>query len=187
MEEEEIVRLIKEEPEEGIAAAMQAYGARVRSMAERVLGASRQEDVEECVADIFVRVWQGIDTYCPQKAGLAFWILGIARHVAIDRLRRIAGKETWPLPDFKETERLGVTPDFSEEVARRENVRIIREAVHGMKQPDRSIFLLRYFYFLTVKEIADRLGMTDKQVENRLRRGRNRLKTVLTKKGVILE
>lgn len=187
MKEEEIIRLLREKPEDGVSAAMEAYGARVRGMVGRVLGAGQREEIEECVADIFVKVWQDIGSYCPEKGSLAFWILGIARHTAIDRLRRIAGKKTVPLPDVWEAESLGIVPDFSDEVARRENARIIREEVHAMKQPDRNIFLLRYFYFLPVREIADRLGLTHKQVENRLRRGRDRLKKGLARKGVVLE
>lgn len=187
MREEEIVRLLQDRPEEGMAAAMECYGPRVKWMVRRILGDGRKEDIEECVSDVFVKVWQESAAYSMEKGSLLSWIYGIARHTAIDRLRRLAGKDTLPLADFQEQERLGVTPDFSDSVAQRENRAVIREAVHEMKQPDRNIFLLRYFYFLPVKEIAQRLGLTEKQVENRLRRGRERLKKRLTERGVILE
>lgn len=186
MREEEIVRLLLTQPDAGMTAAMESYGQKVKWMVGRILGAGRKEDIEECVSDVFVKVWQEISAYSQERGSLLSWIYGIARHTAIDRLRKISGKDTVPLPDFLEEEGLGVTPDFSDSVAQRENAAVIREAVHGMKQPDRNIFLLRYFYFLTVKEIAERLGLTEKQVENRLRRGREKLKRELTERGVIL-
>lgn len=187
MRDEDIVRLLQRQPEQGMAAAMESYGQKVKWMVSRILGADRKEDIEECVSDIFVKVWQEAAGFDPEKGSLLSWIYGITRHTAIDRLRRIAGKDSLPLSDFQEGESLGVTPDFSDSVAQKENMAVLREAVHGMKQPDRNIFLLRYYYFFPVKEIAEKLGLTQKQVENRLRRGRQRLKKELTERGVILE
>lgn len=187
MREEEIVRLLLHQPEKGTAAAMEQYGQKVKWMVCQVLRNVRPEDVEECVADVFVKLWQDIPAFDEKKGSLTAWIYGVARHTAIDRLRRLTGKETVPLSDFEEKEGLGVSPDFSDETVKKENAAVIREAVHGMKQPDRNIFLLRYFYFLTVREIAQRLDLTEKQVENRLRRGRARLRKELTERGVILE
>lgn len=187
MKEEEIVSLLLHQPEQGVSAAMEQYGGKVKWMVCQVLRDVRPEEVEECVADVFVKLWHNISSYEEKKGSLAAWIYGVARYTAIDRLRRLKGMETVPLADFEEWESLGVQPDFSEEVARKENAAVIRLAVHGMKQPDRNIFLLRYFYFLPVKEISQRLGMTEKQVENRLRRGRRKLKKELTERGVILE
>lgn len=186
MREEEIIRLLIKEPEKGIAAAMEEYGQMVKRMVNRVLFDAGPEETEECTADIFVKLWQDISSFDGEKGNLSAWICGIARHTAIDRLRKRKGEKAVPIADFKDEERLGVAPDFSDEVVRRENAAVIRAAVHGMKQPDRNIFLLRYFYFLPVKEIARQLDMTEKQVENRLRRGRKKLKAELTKKGVIL-
>lgn len=187
MREEEIVRLLQSRQEGAVAAAMEHYGQRVERMVGNILGADRKEDIEECVSDVFMKVWQDAAGYDPEKGSLLSWIYAIARHTAIDRLRRLKGKDAMPLQDFAERECLGITPDFSDSVAQRENAAVIREAVHRMGQPDRNIFLLRYFYFLPVKEIAQQLGMSGKQVENRLRRGRQRLKKELTERGVILE
>lgn len=186
MKEEEIVKLLLERPDEGMAAAMESYGEKVRWMTGNILGRNRAEDIEECVSDIFVKLWKSIGDYDSRRGSLLAWIYGIARHTAIDRLRQLSGREQLLTSEEEAGESLGVTPDFLEQVAQRENARLIRQTVHAMKQPDRNIFLLRYFYFLPVKEIAGKLGLTEKQVENRLRRGRQRLKKELTERGVIL-
>lgn len=187
MRDEEIVRLLKRRQEEGMTALIEAYGHNVEWMAGKILGACHREDVEECVSDIYMKVWQEIEAYREEKGSLLLWIYGIARHTAIDRWRKIAGKQTVPLADFGPQEKLGIQPDFTNEISGKENARVIREAVHAMKAPDRHIFLMRYFYFLPVREIAARLGLSDKQVENRLRRGRKRLRKELMQKGVMPE
>lgn len=187
MRDDEIIRLLCERPEEGMQAVMETYGRNVEWMVLQVLGRQRRQDAEECVSDVYVKLWQNADDFEEKKGSLLTWIYSIARNTAIDRLRRIAGRDTVPWPEYDGTETLGVVPDFSDEMVRKENAALIRETVHAMKQPDRTIFLLRYYYFLTVKEIADRLQMTPKQVENRLLRGRKKLKETLMKKGVALE
>lgn len=181
----EIVRLLKKRREEGMTALMEVYGRNVEWMTGKILGAWHREDIEECVSDIYMKIWQEIGTYEEEKGSLLAWIYGIGRHTAIDRWRKLAGEKTVPLADFGPQEALGIEPDFTDELAKRANARVIRETVHDMKAPDRHIFLMRYFYFMPVREIASRLGLSDKQVENRLRRGRKRLRKVLMQKGVM--
>ena len=62
----------------------------------------------------------------------------------------------------------------------------VRQAVEELPPPDREIFLLRYYLYQPVKEIARRLGMTPKAVEHRLDRGRRRLREKLMERGVDL-
>ena len=51
--------------------------------------------------------------------------------------------------------------------------------------PDREIFLLRYWMELRVNRIGEILGLTEKQVENRLYRGRRALRKTLEERGII--
>ena len=53
-----------------------------------------------------------------------------------------------------------------------------------MKEPDRTIFLLRYFYFFKVKEIAERLELPPKKVENILSRRKKDLEEILLEGGI---
>ena len=56
-----------------------------------------------------------------------------------------------------------------------------------MREPDRTIFLLRYFYFFKVKDIAERLSLTPKKVENILSRRKQDLETFLREGGLDYE
>lgn len=70
-------------------------------------------------------------------------------------------------------------------VLRREQARLVREAVLGMSQPDREIFLRYYYYLQTSAQIAREMGMEDSTVRVRLMRGRNTLKKTLWKEDVL--
>lgn len=56
-----------------------------------------------------------------------------------------------------------------------------------MEEPDKSIFILRYFYFEKIKDISSRLGLSPKKVENCLYRQKDKLKKALIEGGIIYE
>ena len=55
-----------------------------------------------------------------------------------------------------------------------------------LPQPDREIFIYRYYFKLKISEISKRLGLKPKQVENKLYRGKEIVKKNLIAKGIIL-
>lgn len=62
----------------------------------------------------------------------------------------------------------------------------MQQCVDALPQPDRDIFILRYYFGERVNAIASRLGLEAKAVENRLYQGRLRLKKALVERGIEL-
>ena len=54
----------------------------------------------------------------------------------------------------------------------------------SLPEKNRNIFLLRYWYFIPVRDIARRCGMTEGAVKMILQRVRSKLKEYLEKEGV---
>lgn len=179
MEDSALIERIRQSPEDGLREAIAAYGGYAKAVALRILGRDRTRDIEEVLADVFCTVWRQLDSFDPQKGSLKGWVCTIARNQAVDRLRR-----EQPVVELPET--LDFTPDFADTVAAQTNRRIVRETVEGLPEPDRTIFLRRYFLRDPVCRIAERLGMDYKAVENRLYRGKQRLRRELEERGVIL-
>jgi len=176
----QLILLLQNNPSQGLAEAMAQYGAPVKRICAAILGPEQRREVEEAVADSFVALWQGLERYDPEQP-LSPWLYGIARRTALNR-RRALGRAApfWELEeDLPETG--GDPADWAEE---REEARLLRQAVEELPPPDREIFLLRYYLYQPVKEIARRLGMTPKAVEHKLRRGRERLRKKLIERGV---
>ena len=189
MNDNELILLLKQEPAAGIGRALALYGPAVKWIASKILGMDQRQDVEECVAETFVKLWRGIDRY-DENSGvpLSSYINGIARHTAQDfrrsSLRRGGAVSLESLaPDSEE---LGIEVDFADQLARKTNARIVREAVAAMPPPDDEIFVSRYFLSLRVREIAARLGLSEKTVENRLYRGKTALREALIERGIII-
>ena len=69
-----------------VAALYDRYGSLVFSLGLRMLG--NREAAEELVQEAFLRAWRQIATYQPSLGRVSNWLLGIARNLAIDELRR---------------------------------------------------------------------------------------------------
>lgn len=182
-QEDTLLRLLLEQPEQGIEIAVQRYGNTVRWIVSKIIGAGKQLEIEECVSDVFVRLWQSAAQFDSSRGvPLASWVYGIARHTALDYRRRVQ-RRAQSLP-LEETE-LALELDLDTLIAREMNGKILREVVDGLPPPDREIFIYRYFLELPIKEIAARLALSAKQVENKLYRGRIALRSQLEERGIV--
>ena len=73
------------------------------------------------------------------------------------------------------------------DLERAEERRLVRQAVEALPGQDREIFLRHYYYAQTVQEIAGRMALNESTVKTRLRRGRMKLKELLTREGLLRE
>ena len=119
-------------------------------------------------------LWRSAARIRPE--GVRTYIAAIARNRALDALR--AHRLTLPLED----DILSLPSPWPDEaVMERELIERAAAAVDAMPEPDRGIFLRRYYYGRSVAEIAAALDMNVNTVKTRLRRGRERLRAELMK------
>ena len=181
-EERQLLQLLLENPEHGLSEAIKQYGKTVHWIVIKILGGDGRLEVEECTADVFVRLWQSAARFdWTQGTSLASWLYGIARHTALDYRRRQPGIKALPL---EETD-LKLELNLEEMLARTRNEKILRDVIDALPTPEREIFIYRYFLEMPVKEIAAQLNLSAKQVENKLYRGRLSLRQQLLEKGVV--
>ena len=76
---------------------------------------------------------------------------------------------------------------MEDDLSKKINNKIIYKTIDNMEEPDKSIFILRYFYFEKVKDISSRLDLSPKKVENCLYRQKYKLKKALIEGGIIYE
>ena len=182
-EEQELQRLLMEQPEQGVMEALRRYGKTVEWIVRKILGSNAQAEIEECVSDIFLKLWQNAAEFdVTRGVPLASWLYGIARHTALD-YRRKQKRQQEQIP-LLETD-LQLEVDLGDALARAQNAEIVRSVVDALPPPDREIFICRYFLEMPVKAIAERLKLTPKQVENKQYRGKGLLQKQLLEKGVV--
>ena len=183
MNDTKLVNLLKNNPAKGLEVAVHQYTGLVKTIVVRIIGYDNQQDVEETVSDVFVELWKSIDNFDPKKGKLKNYIISIARFLSINTYnRKIIKHNLIPL----EEDDLEFDMDLDNEVSKSINKEIIKNTINNLPCPDKDIFIRRYYLFETVKEIASYLNLTPKTVENKLYRGKDKLRAELINKGIIL-
>lgn len=130
-----------------------------------------EETADEVLQDVFVKIWNNIDSYDPAKGKLYTWMLNIARNQGIDRLR--AGKN--------EAQRKVKLEGTSEAMAATSlNTHIegigLRKLVDHLDKDQRDIIDLLYFKGFTQTEAAEELAIPLGTVKSRVRLAVNKLR-----------
>ena len=185
MEDKDIVDLYWQRSERAIAETESKYGGYCRSIAGRIL--QNDADAEECVNDTWLRAWNAMPSDRPGLLGcylgkLCRW-LSLNRLRDAARLRRGGGEPALALEELDEIAASGADTEKLAEA--RELSRVISNYVNQMKEPERSVFLCRYWYMASVKEIAARFGFGESKVKSMLARSRSKLRLCLDKEGVL--
>ena len=102
----------------------------------------------------------------------------ITRNKAKDKIRAI---KHWDLELYDDV----VLIDNQEEkiMEQKEQQRIIQKLFQQLKPIDQEIFLLYYYNYLKIEEIALQLNMNPQTIKTRLRRGRETLRNALRREG----
>ena len=184
MEDEKIVALYEERSEEAIAASSQKYGRYCHTIAYNVLYS--EEDAEECVSDTWLRAWGAIPPARPES--LKAFLGKITRNLALDRYdaakakKRGGGETETAIDELSE-----ILPDESPQSQALEELElteILNDFLKTLSPEKRKIFMRRYWYMDSVKEISQMYGISESNVKIILFRCRGELKTVLTKEGI---
>ena len=184
MEDSKILDLFFARSEEAITQIKAKYGNYCRVIAENIL--HNHEDAEECLNDTWLSAWNTIPPQRPQV--LATYVGKLARNHALDRYRRDTAKKRGGSrvePVLEELEDcIASSGLLEEEVVDRNTLAPILDRFLGdLPQNARILFLQRYWYLMTVKEIARQNGMGQSAVKMSLLRSRETLKQVLRKEG----
>ncbi|MGH7956382.1 MAG: RNA polymerase sigma factor [Opitutaceae bacterium] len=149
------------------------------------------QDVDDVVQESYVRIWRRqmgrpiIAVAGSVKASVKNFLFQIARHFAIDTLRRAQAS---PIIGVTDLAALSVTEDRpgSNEIACvRQEFELLLEAVETLPVRCREIVTLHKFQGLSPAEIATRLGISEETVRVQARRGLHRCQAFLRKRGVI--
>ncbi len=157
--------------QEAIGEIYIALGSTVRSYLQHLVG---PDDADDVLQRVFYEVWRHNSRYDPSRS-LTAWVLGIARHRAIDHLRRQRNVAV-------ALESLGDVPgeDGREWAERYARARRVRNALNRLPDEQREVLALAYFGGYTQSEIAAYLDLPLGTVKARAFRGLRRLADLLT-------
>jgi RNA polymerase sigma-70 factor (ECF subfamily) len=161
--------------DEAFARLVEAYQVPVFNLCFRILGEAAE--AEDASQETFLRAYRSLSSYDPQRK-LSSWLLSIASHHCIDRLRR-RRLVSLPLEDLGPAEDPadpGPGPEAS--LADEERRQAVRRLLDQLAPQDRAAIVLRYWYDLPVEEIGETLGLSVSAVKSRLHRARRTMAEV---------
>lgn len=203
--DDDLARRLLERDPEALETLISRYSREVFYFIRLVLdGIGVAQDAEECVNDLFVAVWQEIDTFDVDRGTLRTWLTMRAKYIALDRRRQLCRRQAhniqsadesrqWNTSDGSGSHRssgygydesrvtLPPHPEASmenllEQSERREELRL---ALATLPELDRYLIYQRYFKFATTEELAAKTGLTRHAVDTRLWRARKSLREAL--------
>lgn len=185
MTDNELIEYIIHNPEEGIKQAIKQYGAIVNAVVIKIIGANNRMDVQECVSNVFIKLWKYSSQFDEEKGVLKGYIVAIARNEALSKLKSIKKDNMQQSLEEMDGD-IGTDIDMISELSVKVNTEIIGEMVDHLKEPDRQIFIRRHYWGERIKIIAAAMNLEEKFVENRLYLSKKLLRKQLEEKGVVL-
>lgn len=164
----QLLFLLANDPQTGVPALLDAYGAIINRIVSRILYQSPR-DAEECISDVLLAAWQNGSVLQKEHRPLKGWLCVTARNKAINRWHSLRRKQTVALNEE-------LASDWMLEPHTTSAEDLIEALVNTLQPPDKEIFTRRYYLLETSREIGQELGLEENAVNVRLSRGRARLK-----------
>ena len=184
MEDKQIIDLFFARNEEAIQHTADTYGNRLFVLADNIV--RNDQDAEESVSDTYLKAW---DTIPPQKPNHFFaYLAKICRHFALGKLDwKNAAKRKAEVVSLTQEMELCIPDDRrNAELEGKELGRILSAFLRTLTPENRMVFVRRYWYMSSVKDIAKDYGLPEGTVKSILSRTRKKFKDYLEKEGIYL-
>ena len=183
MKDSRIVDKYLARDDSAIEATAEKYGGRLKQLALRLL--ADDFAAEECVSDAYLAAWNSIPPNEPRDYLFPF-LARIVKQRALNRIRsdrtQKRGARLAELTREME-ECIPFSADVSQEAEAKELIRLINGFLGGLEKQKRDIFVRRYFFLDSVREIASDLGRSESSVKTSLFRLREKLRAYLEAEG----
>lgn len=181
MEDREITDLFFERSEQAISELSKKYGKLLLHISNNVL--NNREDVQECINDTYLAVWNSIPPQRPEP--LSAYVCRIAKNLSLKKYRDLHAKKRNSAYDVSLDELSNCFSGGSlEEIyTAKELGQAINAFLGTLDETSRVLFLRRYWFHDSVKDISKMLGISENTCSVRLNRIRGRMREYLLKEG----
>lgn len=172
--EENFLAELKKKNHKALEYVIDIYSPIVNGVIRKVLNPLKNEGlIEECISDVFISVWKHIDKFQGEPYKFKGWIGSISKYKAIDYYRKHK-VITYEVEVIEENTASGI--DLEEDILLEFEKSTVIGLVNNLKEPDRSIFIMKFFFGYTSKKISEVLGITVSAIDTKVNRGRKKLK-----------
>lgn len=174
-EETALLARIGQRDERAIEALYERYSGPLYSLAYQVTRADRF--AQDVVQEVFVAVWKDAGRFDPARGSLSSWLFALARHKAIDLVRKEANVRRHTADVdlvFEESD-----DDVDQEAWLRLRRDAVRAAITSLPEAQRTALELAFFGGLTHVEVAETLDIPLGTAKTRIRTALLKLRDIL--------
>lgn len=184
MKDAEIITLYLARDEKAITATAERYGSYCHSISYNIL--HNTEDARECVNDTWLRTWNSIPPHRPNR--LSTYLGKITRNLSLNRFRQYTaekrgfGQAELALSELEEC--IPAKNSVEQMIEEMTMAKSINDFLYAQPRQRRNIFIRRYWYLYSIRDIAHVYGMSESRVASLLFRMRGELKIHLEKEEI---
>ena len=181
MEDTQILDLLWARSEEAIEAMAEKFGRLLHRLSLNILNDPR--DAEESVSDTYMALWNAIPPARPDP--LNAFVCRVGRNTALNHLRQRSAQKRFCGYELCLEELSQILPGSSMEelMDARALGAAIDSFLSGLDPENRTLFLRRYWFGDSIKDICRLTGISQNTITVRLHRIRSKLKDYLNKEG----
>lgn len=183
MDDQKIINLYWSRDERAISETRSKYGNYCTAISMNIL--ANHEDAEECVNDTWLHAWNAMPPQRPNR--LSTWLGKITRNLSLQRLesycaeKRGGGQFSLALSELEECLS---DPSSIDNIADSSALsETINHYLLSGSQEKAAAFIGRYYYFYSLREVANHLGISEGKAKSLLFRTRQGLKAYLFERG----
>lgn len=170
--DDNFVELIKSQQDNGLRLLKKEYAGLLHYIVGGIL--TNNEDIEECISDIYIKVWHSVESYSSEKGKFPTWLTAIARNTALNYQKRRK------IDSVELKEQTADSYSLESHVLRQEQAEELKLAIHNiLSSEEQRIFYRKYYYLQKTAQIAKELGTTERSIEGKLYRLKKKLQTKL--------
>lgn len=144
------------------------------------------EDAEEVTQDVFVKVYQSIDSF-KDKSTFKTWIYRITINQSLDFIKKKNSKKRFFVYGKKSENEFEIqnTPNFEHPgilLENQENAKLLFDVINSLPENQKTAFILSKVDGLSNPEVAEIMEMSISAIESLIFRAKNSLKEKLSNK-----
>ena len=186
MDDNLIIDLFFARDESAITETDKKYGNYLSAVAFNIL--SNSEDTQECVNDTYFKAWNIIPPHNPQK--FKCFLAKITRNLSLNiieknnTLKRGKGQLSCALEELEEC--IPSQRSVETEIDENSLAEFLNAFLFSLPKKTRIVFVKKYWYLDSIKEIEDSTGLTESNIKTILFRTRKKLRKALEQEGIVL-
>ncbi|NKF07333.1 sigma-70 family RNA polymerase sigma factor [Clostridium gasigenes] len=167
---ENFLKQLKKKNPKALEYVIDTYSNGIFKVAYGVL--NNRQLSEECLNDVFLKIWDNIHYFNREEDKFCGWILTIAKYTAIDILRKeVKHSKSIDISEIN----IGEEQCLESKIEDKDKLRAVTKEINLMKDIDKEIFQRKFYLDQSSKSVSEKMGLSDKFINLRIFRGRKKL------------